>query len=278
MSRHLLISLVVAALAAPAAHAYDVTTCYQTVPSGQTGVLQNDIVCDGSMGPNVNVGRHAKLLLNGHSISGGYIGIATDPGNIGRAQIRGPGEIFGVTGGGGPFGCAISTAGKASISDVTLHDNDCGITRVYNFSMKLDGVTITNNATDGIRIYGPLPSGPGKGQLTGRNLTVTMNGGGGIFNDGTLNLRDSTISGNGGDGIDAHAFRFSLHNVTVNDNGGAGLLSTRTHPGVLKKSTLTGNGAAGDIAAPVAPKLPGSTCGISVDTDSGGSLHICAGD
>lgn len=268
--------------AAPAA-AFDVTACYQTIPEGETGVLRNDLACDGSGGPNVNVGRHSKLDLNGHTISGGYIGVATSPGHIGECEIYGPGEIFGIGAGGGlgdPFGAGISAAGKVSVRNVALHDNVRGIVSVYDFAMKLEDVTITNNSAEGIASYfGNLAEriGPGKGQIKARNCVVSGNGDDGIEAWGKLDLRDSTVSGNAGTGIVSKGRVFTLKDVTITDNANAGLLSTSQKPGNVKGGTLTGNGPGGDVAAPVAPKLVASTCEHSVDTD-GGTLGICTGD
>jgi hypothetical protein len=258
--------------------AFDVTECYQRVPAGEIGVVRNTIGCDGSGGPNVTVGRGATLLLNNHLISGGYIGVATDPGGA-RAKIIGPGNIVGATG--DPFGCGIAPSGKVLIKDVTLHDNRRGIVSIYDFAMKLEHVTIANNDAEGITSYaGSLGGviGPGHGQITGRDMIVTGNAGAGIVAFGKLTLRDGTVSGNGGAGIRSEGRTFTLQGVDVNGNGEAGIMSTSVRPGRIKASTLMGNGTGGDIAAPVPPKLTASSCEHSVDTDSGGTLGICSGD
>src|SRR4030095_5356840 len=139
----------------------------------------------------------------------------------------------------------------------------------------------TDNAEQGITSsfpFGDSVIGPGTGKISGRNVTVTGNGGDGISVDGTLNLRDTGINENGGAGIRTRGKRFSLQDVHVTNNGAGGILSTSLKRNKLKDSSATGNGAEGDIAAPVAPKLVSSTCEHSVDTDSGGTLGICAGD
>lgn len=263
------------------APAFDVTECHQTVPSQETGILQVDLVCDSQGGPNVNLGRHSRLEMNGHTISGGYIGVSTEAGRTG--EIVGPGEIFGVTGGdaSSAFGCAIAPAGKVVIRDVTLRDNIRGIVSVYDYAMKLENVTIIDNAIEGIASRaGNLGSGigPGKGQITARNVTISGNGGNGIEAYGKLSLRDSAVSGNGGDGIVSAGRTFTLQNVDVTGNTGAGIRSTSPKRGKLKDSAATGNGPDGDIAAPVAPKLVTSTCEHSVNTALGGTLGICTGD
>jgi hypothetical protein len=268
--------------AAPSlAAGFDVTECHQTVPSHETGFLQVDLVCDSQGGPNVNLGRHSRLEMNGHTISGGYIGVSTEVGRTG--EIVGPGEIYGVLGGGasGVFGCAIAPAGKVVIRDVTLRNNTRGIVSVYDYAMKLENVTIIDNADEGIASRaGNLGSaiGPGKGQITARNVTISGNGGNGIEAYGKLSLRDSTVSGNGGDGIVSAGRTFTLQNVDVIGNTGAGVRSTSPKRGKLKDSAATGSGPDGDIAAPIAPKLVASTCEHSVNTALGGTLGICTGD
>ena len=262
----------------PNAGAYDVTTCHQRVPTGQVGVLQTDLTCTDAGGPNVTLSQRATLLLNGHTISGGYIGVASDPGP-GRVTIEGPGDIMGA--GGETFGAAIAPSGRAVIRDVVLHDNQRGIVTVYDFALKLENVTIVDNAKEGISSYFVNQGsfiGPGKGQITARSVTVSNNGGDGIRAYGKLDLRESTISGNGDDGVQSAGPRFALDTVTVTGNGGAGLLHGSRRSDKIKGSTLTGNGPDGDIAGPLAPRLFESTCEHSVSTVGGGTLGICSGD
>ena len=182
MRRSCVLSAVAALLSATPVYAFDVTECYQTVPPHETGVLRRDISCDGSRGPNVNLARGARLELNGHRISGGYIGVSTYPG--GRNVIEGPGDIVGA--GGDPFGCAIATSSKATIRYLDLHTNRRGIVTVYDFPLKLDGVRINNNTAEGITSYlgnagGSI--GPGNGKITARNVILTDNGDSGGFRE-----------------------------------------------------------------------------------------------
>jgi hypothetical protein len=167
------------------------------------------------------------------------------------------------------------------VRNVVLHDNERGILTIYDFSLKLENVTIRDNAHEGIGSYfanlgGQI--GPGKGQITARDLTVTDNGGDGIRAYGSLKLRESTISGNVGDGVVSRGPRFALDTVTVTGNAGAGLLHASKRADKIKGSTLTGNGPDGDIAGPRAPRLRESTCEHSVNTVGGGTLGICTGD
>lgn len=280
MLRSLALAAVAALSSAAPVHAFDVTACHQTVPPHETGVLRQDITCDSIGGPNVTLARGARLELNGHRISGGYIGVATDPG--GHSVIEGPGEIVGAAG--DPFGCAIATSSKATIRYLDLHTNHRGIVMVYDFPLKLDGLRINNNVAEGIASYfgnlgGPSSVGPGNGKITARNVIVTDNGDNGIEAYGRLWLRDSAVTGSGGAGIVSHGRVFTIDNVSITDNADAGIVSSSPKRGTFKDSVATGNGPNGDVAAPVAPHFSDSACDHSVDTDSGGgTLGICSGD
>ncbi len=257
--------------------AFDVTACYQTVPPHETGILRNDLSCDGSGGPNVNLSRGARFELNGHTISGGYIGVSTDPG--GHNVIEGPGEIVGASG--DPFGCAIAPSSKTTVRYLDLHTNRRGIVTVYDFPLKLEGLTISNNTAEGISSYfANLGSviGPGNGKITARNVIMADNGGNGIEAHGHLSLQNSAVTGSGGAGIVSNGRVFVLRGVSITENDAAGVVSTSPKRGTLKDSFATANGPGGDVAAPIPPKFLGSTCDHSVDTDSGGTLGICVGD
>src|SRR5512138_517192 len=80
-------------LLARTAHALDVTTCDQTVPSFEVGVLQTDLVCpnpntlEGCIGAGsgapaaVRLEANATLQMNGHSITGGCFGVRSFTGS-----------------------------------------------------------------------------------------------------------------------------------------------------------------------------------------------------
>ena len=236
-------------LFAASVQAVDITACYQTVHQHEVGVLQVDLVCDGSGGPAIVVQRGGRLMLNGHSVSGRFIGIATDPG--GRSRIEGPGEVLGAAAAGN-LGCGISTTNLAEISNVVIHDNDCGITNYYNSPLRLTDVTVMNNARDGIA---PTLAGPFSGKLKGTNLIVTGNGGVGI-----RVLGGATLEG-----------------LVATGNTQYGLELPTTHRAKLFDSQLTGN-AGGDVAAVRIPQLVRVTCDHSVNLGLGGTLGICTGD
>ena len=250
MSSLLLLTPFVVAVASPVS-AFDVTGCYQSVPAGQVGELQVDLVCDGSGGPNVTIQRGGKLRLNGHTISGGYLGIATEPAGK-RVTIEGPGEVFGATGTAPLGGCAIGVTVKTTIKNVILHDNRCGIGRPYDYAIRLQDVTIDANTEDAIEA---ASSGPGNGRVVAKNVTITNNGGLALQTDGRSSLRGATITNNASGGVYFSGARRSS----------------------LFDGTLTGNGPQGDVAAATVPRFVRSTYTVSQNL-GGGSLGICADD
>jgi hypothetical protein len=235
-------------LLAGAAHATDITTCHQNISSGDVATLQVDLSCDSSS-PNVNLRAGARLELNGHSISGGYLGVGVDPGTR-RTVIEGPGEIFGATGAGPIYGCGISTQSKTVVRNVHVHDNACGIVAVYAFSLRLQDVTVSNNSADGVTYAIPVKTG----RVHAERVTVTGNGGNGIVANRGLVLIDATVTGNGVAGAVANT-KISTHS-----------------------STLTGNGPGGDVASFLKPHLVDTTCEHSVDRNTAGTWGVCSLD
>lgn len=245
-------SLTVAAMlaAATVAQAFDITTCYQTVRRGEEGVLQADLACDGSGGPNVNVERGGKLFLNGHAIAGGYLGVGTGHGGGARAVIEGPGEITGASGEGTPYGCGISALAKTFIRNVSIRGNRCGISSYYEFSVTLEDVQVTENRDDGVSTVG---FGPGGGRIKALDTTVSGNGGTGILSPSTVTGRNLTVVGNGAAGVSGKHLR-------------------------LADSALSGNGAGGDVRSATRPHLRNSYCETSVNSADGTTWGVCSLD
>lgn len=230
------------------AHAVDVTECGQFLRQGEVGELVGDLDCSGvEVAGAVITQAGVTLRLNGHSIIGGTHGVTGYPGNRGGplTRIEGPGTITGAT------RCGLSISGKVLVTGVTLSGNDCGLQAVYGFPATLEDVVISGNTGDGIGYISRV----GSGKVKARNLTVTGNGGAGIRTEGTVLLRDSEVA----------------------ENGEAGVVSTRKRL-VAYATSLTGNGAAGDVATYVRPKLVSSPCDHSVDLKGGGTFGLCALD
>ena len=74
---------------------YDITTCGQTVPKGEVGIVQADLDCPQGVDARiVTLEPKAQLDLNGHTLNGGAAGVEC----LGKAPvctIRGPGVISG---------------------------------------------------------------------------------------------------------------------------------------------------------------------------------------
>lgn len=254
LARGLIVTL---ALATPA-RAIDIATCNSFVPLGQVGVLQTDLVCPGVAG--VLVGVRATLVMNGHSITGGSLGIQCA---ARRCTIEGPGEITGVS------GCAIQAQPnvgplRIGVTGVDIYNNEHGICSGSSsrVRVRLADVTIRNNTNFGISSSPGAATGPGT--VVGRNIVVSDNGSFGILGR-----------------------RIRLFGSLIENNTGIGVLS-RVGRATLRESTVIGNDSVNgfDVATHKRPHARASTCGRSaVISDFAGfpdpaaaSWGVCAGD
>ena len=230
-----------------------ITECSTLVPSGEVGVLQNDLTSCESVG--VLLGKGAGLRLNGHAISGGAWGVyCTER----KCTIQGPGQVTGTS------IAAVGTDNgkcKASLSDVDLQSNAGNGVQLPPYSvLQLRNVSISGNGKNGIE----LPVGVAKGVKV-------------------------TIGGNTGNGL-VSTKKFLFTQLTMQDNGAPGIVSP-FGAGVLKESTLARNNANDpsgtmDIATPKRPKLVESTCERSGIIPESGIIPggtdpgwgVCSGD
>ena len=88
-------------------------------------------------------------------------------------------------------------------------------------SVTLDGMTIRNGSDSGVI---------NRGTLNVRNSSITGNEGSGISGNGSITVSNSTISNNSGSGINADAGCYfspylSVSNTTISGNGGAGIVN-----------------------------------------------------
>jgi hypothetical protein len=229
-----------------AAYAVDIGTCGQIVFPGDTATVVADLNCSAAAAAAVMLKPGSTLLLNGHAISGGQIGIETEPGKKGgpTTHVQGPGTIEGMT------GCAIWAQNKVTVWNVDLHANGCGITAVYNYPLTLEQVSITDNAGDAITYLSVL----GNGRIDGDGVTITGNGGDGILTTGKVALEDALVRDNGGVGVES-----ILKSIRV------------------MRGTLVHN-ADGDVVSFRRSKLIEATCDHSSDLRNGGTLGICTLD
>ena len=259
----------------------EVNTCGQTVPAGTVGNLQADLQCSTSAGSGgaVILARRATLAMNGHTISQPPTGLSIGVLCLSRCTVTGPGEIYGGV---------IAVLGRnVVVSDLNIHDVSAGLLIVRSFAdvislthlgkvlatnvsvlrtgfigvyaknARLNGVTSSENALDGVTA----------GRLQGTNLTTNDNARGGIF-----------------------AGRADVDGLTANNNAtGGGFWTSR---GTLQNATLAGNrfanlqGAGGVVDGDVITygrlAVQNVTCGYSLRiSDSSeylGTLGVCSGD
>jgi len=235
MLRPLLLALGLAAIAptilvSSARADVAISTCAATVPAGETGILQNDLVdCNETM-PAVFLHENATIDLAGHSISSGGSGVFC----FGRrCTIVGPGEITGAENAG--ISAASDEKARVTVDGVDIHDNlGDGIALPSSSKLFLSSTTITSNGADGVSAH--------KGRLKGENVV---------------------ISGNAGTGL-RNVKKFTFKTSAIENNGSIGIVSS-FGKGRLVSSTLSGNNADDpngtlDIATLKKPRLVDSTC------------------
>lgn len=272
MRRPVKILLVATLFAGPASAAtFDVTTCGQTIPDGDTGILQNDLVCAAGT-QTVRVGSEAKLELNGHSITALGSGSVVDVHSVGGHTVRGPGQLINIT-------------------------VACGVGFDYTRKLLVEGVDIVSTSYAAIDCLDQ--DGHGDNRLTVRDVDITGDSTFGILGrrvkatnvtiEGSdliallarrLKGRDVTIIGNAGTAIvsDAgYARSVTLVGSDIRDNAGGIIAETIR----LRSTTVTGNGAPEgyDLKSLRRPILRGtSTCERSLNVPAGGPWGVCTND
>jgi hypothetical protein len=273
-----------------------ITTCGQTVPAKEVGVLQQDLACpvapatagvcaaDGA--PCVDdvdcpafaqiclhpaaviLESGATLRLGGFSISDGDVGVDCRRAGTHGCQIEGPGTIASAL----RYGVLIAAGGRYSIAGLTLDGNRTGIGSLFavvpatkRLKMILADLTISNSAFGGI-VLGP----PTAASLKGTDLTITNNGFGisiDQFVSATPTLRR---------GAQAKLIR-----LVATGNGSFGVYADKL---TLIDSDVSATGPLGnaDVFTFRKPHLRNSTCGRSVRLIDGvggsGTWGVCAGD
>ena len=251
--------------------ALDITSCGQTVPPGEQGVLVTDLVCprlpEGNP-PAVAVGDRGTLNLNGHSITApsntAVVSVAPDRGFV-RMAVVGPGEIKGS-------GLAIESGGPITLTNLSIHDNENG---VLNELDNRHGVVRATNVSIVNTVEDPVGHGGGVGLQTNTviadGLTVTGATFDGLF---VRRIRGKNViasdSGHGhpicgGLGFGIVSDSVHLTNLTAQNNGSAGVIANKRL--VLRDSTVTGNTGEFtcdiDVFAERRPFLRNTICGKS---------------
>jgi hypothetical protein len=262
----LAVSLLVLASPIPVVAQTVVTTCGQEASGSAT--LNADLDCTGFDGYAVTM-HGGTLTMNGHTITGGSIGIQCDR----TCKIVGPGTVTASTFVGVN---AFNVGLKMSQVDVT----DCGYfgAQVWH-SAAIEGPAVFSGNGGAIRVGA-------KAKI--KDVTITGNGAGvdaeNNAKTGSIQVQLSTISGNSGTALRAQR-GITVTDSTVMDNGESGVFAAggyceKNAGASITRSTVTGNGTApgcgsNRVCADVAtckrrPRVKeGSTCGTSHQIESG---------
>jgi hypothetical protein len=261
------------------AYAIDITSCGQSVPDGEAGILQEDLDCSGIQGDGVILGMRSVIDLNGHKIiappfagnNNGAVGcrfggpICRERNGVtlcrGRSSCtvvshNGRAEIFGGTAAG------IASDGDLVVENVDIHDVETGLyahgklratdvsvlrcssNGMYSRDLRLTNVESSDNGGLGVWCQYPL-----KSRVRGTGLTTVGNALGGVA-----------------------CYKFNLTGFVAHGNGaaagatyGGGVYSFK---GVLTDSVVTDNlyefGEEADVLAARRPTLINTICGHSV--------------
>jgi len=263
--------IVVAFLAAfslvspPSAYAAtEVNTCGQ-IYSG-SGFLAADLDCSASPS-DIRIERSGKLDLGGFTLTGTVRCVGVGPElKGGSCKITGPGTIMDGD---------VKAALKVSITDVTITGGRVASYGFFRGRAKIRNSTITGSASAGVSTeccrvvvtdstisghagYGIF--GGFRGGVSVRGSDISNNGGGGINTPGALisfpvktRVKNSTITGNDGDGINAWQ-TVIVRQATISGNSGAGIVkdySEDSSVARIRKSTITGNYIGVDSSNPM---------------------------
>jgi hypothetical protein len=248
----------------------DITTCGQTVPVAQTGVLQADLDCP-TTASAILMENYATLQLNSHTIKGGSFGVSCGPL---RCTVIGPGQVLGAD---APDQTNIAVKGgkRLTISNVSVSGAAFGVFSPLAGRIEATNVVTTNNqfwGLDGGRVIANDVVANDNGDygiqaitLKGSNIEASGNGNHGISAGRSVVATNVTANGNAGAGV--HAFRQSrITGLTATGNALPGFLG---FSGVrLESATLTGNdddpgGQGFDLATGRRPMLRQTVCGRS---------------
>ena len=260
--------LALCALGSQPAWALDITACGATVPPGETGVLQADLLCSGEYA-GVTLENEATLDMNGHSIRGPAVKgvICTKRRCAVKSSVPGS-EISGVINGIFKF----TVGGVLSVSDVYVHDLDAPFPGDHGIEAPDSRVELTRVVVRRTGYRGIIAR-----RLVATDVEVSEHNDNGVFVVRRLDATNLTSTDNTGYGIVArHVY---ATNVVALNNAGGGVLAAGMR---ILGGTITGNYAPLDLDvwSKRRPNLTGVTCGHSqrVGAPLGEGFGVCAND
>jgi hypothetical protein len=251
------------ALLAPArTYADDVTTCGQFV-RGNSQLVAN---LDCSAVDDDAVKLQGRLHLQGFTITA-HPAHAVVRCLKGACRVDGPGSLSGGAQG-------IRSDKNARVVEATVSGNGVGVRALK--TARLDSASVSNNGGDGV------DADKVKAQLTG----LLGNGGRGAHAVRKILLSFCNVAGNAADGLSCERLVRVMHDTTVTGNGLDGIDAGRIFLKVNAEVTMNGTSAAcgvteecNDLATDRRPVVgSGASCGTSRDTGGSGSWGVCLGD
>lgn len=264
MHKTLLVSGLLAV--ASVARAVDVTSCGQTIPARETGVLVADLACPTGVG--VRVSDRATLDLNGHAIASNDAPAISCDGR--RCTITSSAGLGDVSASPAADCILMGPRGRLTIENFHVHacrsciqTNEQNI-HAYGASVGATGVSVDGCADLGINAR----------VVKAVDVSVT-NAAGHIALWSEMRLKGANIDVSGNARVGIFAVSINARNVTANGNGLYGVES-------FNKMKIIGgqmlNNLYADVVAPRA-RFSGVTCGNSLKLGTGGlPLGVCAND
>jgi hypothetical protein len=296
-ARSAFIVLAVVVAAGPAAAAVEVSQCGVTVPPGEKGVLQNDIVCENRcsndpsilcydddelcpglglcLAETIVLGPGSRLDLDGHQILMAYQGVGVRCGeasDVGSCTIVGPGNIIGGKGTG-----VLSPSMDLKVKNVIIDNTDDAILGggfVDLVDVRAGFREDMISGASGVRAR-RVRVGPAGIQTLGNLVLLDVEidiHSGFVFADGWIRGRNVSAVGYGL----ISGYDVALKRLTSLPEAEPPLDELITVEAVRRLRLTDSN--AGTIESGERPKLSNSSCLESVVAGSSGTWGVCAND
>lgn len=244
-------------------HAVDVTSCGQSVRGNAK--LTGDLDCSATDDDAVKL--QGRLHLEGFTITG-------NPAHSvvrclrGACRVDGPGVLTGGAEG-------IRSDKNARVVSATITGNAGQGVRALK-TARLDAASIADNGGDGVDAD----------KVKAASTDVVGNGGDGAHAVRKILLSFCNVAGNAGDGLSSDRLVRVSHDTTVTGNGldgvDAGRIFLKVNAEVMTNGTSAACGVSEECDDLASDRLPivgsGASCGTSRDTGGGGSWGVCLDD